>query len=342
MQELPNLRSLNTEELKGLMSELGEPAYRAGQLFKWLAQGAEYKDMTNIPAALREKLAARYRAYRSPVLNRQDSSDGTVKLLWQLHDGNSVESVLMRYEYGCTVCVSTEVGCAMGCAFCASTKGGFIRNLDPGEILEQVIFTGLETGNRISHIVLMGIGEPFMNYDNVIKFLNLVNDPAGVGIGMRKISLSTCGLVDGIDKLAELNVQLTLSVSLHSARQEVRKTIMPVANRYGLEELGSACREYFRRTGRRISYEYAMIDGVNDSDEDAQILARWVKSAGGGHVNMIRLNSIEESPLKPSPEKRVRAFEKALNDRGVTATVRRRLGADIDAACGQLRRKREK
>jgi len=341
MDMLPNLRQLDKQQLEQLMKELGQPRFRAGQIFKWLGQGAVYDGMTNIPAALREKLAKRYRLYRPSVLNRQDSADGTVKLLWQLCDGNSVESVLMRYEYGCTVCISTQVGCAMGCAFCASTKGGFIRNLDAGEILEQVIFTGLETGTRISHIVLMGIGEPLMNYDNVIRFLELVNDPEGVGIGMRKISLSTCGLADGIDKLAELNVQLTLSVSLHCAVQEVRRNIMPVANKYDLPRLQKACRDYFKITGRRISYEYAMISGVNDSDRDAEILAAWVKAAGGGHVNMIRLNSIAESPLKPSPENRVRAFQKVLTDRGVTATVRRRLGADIDAACGQLRRKRE-
>lgn len=334
-----NLRSMEPEELMGLMKELGQPGFRAGQLFSWLAKGTEWTGMKNIPAVLKGRLEEEYRLYRPTVIEKQDSADGTVKLLWKLWDGQSVESVLMEYGYGCTACVSTQVGCAMGCAFCASTKGGFVRDLDAGEILEQVIFTGLETGKTVSRVVLMGIGEPMANFDEVMRFLRLINAPGGVGLGMRKISLSTCGLVDGIDKLAMLNVQLTLSVSLHSAVQEVRRDLMPAARAVSLERLQRSCREYFEKTGRRISYEYAMIDRVNDSDSDARALASWVRGAGGGHVNLIRLNRISESSLQPSPESRVRRFADLLQSLGVAVTVRRRLGTDIDAACGQLRRK---
>ena len=342
MMSKPNLRSLTIEELSQVLAQMGQPKFRAKQLFTWLAKGASFEQMSNIPAALKDKLAEQFRLTRPEVERRQDASDGTVKFLWKLHDGEYIESVLMRYEYGCTVCVSSQVGCAMGCAFCASTKGGLVRDLDAGEILEQVIFTGLEAGVPISHIVLMGIGEPLANYDNVMRFLDLVNHPDGVCIGMRKISLSTCGLVDRIDKLAERNVQLTLSVSLHSAVTEVREKLMPVAKRWDLKSLYDACRRYYEKTGRRISYEYSMIDGVNDTDEAAAALSKWVKAAGGGHVNLIRLNRVEESPLEPTTPKRLKEFVARLEKDGVTVTVRRRLGTDIDAACGQLRRKSAK
>jgi 23S rRNA (adenine2503-C2)-methyltransferase len=271
------------------------------------------------------------------VIRKQESQrDGTIKYLWQLSDGNCVETVLMRYNYGNTVCISTEVGCAMGCAFCASTLGGLVRRLSAGEILDQVIFAQKDSGLKVNNIVMMGIGEPLDNFDNVLRFLRLVNDPEGLNIGMRHISLSTCGLVQGIDRLAELDLQLTLSVSLHAPVDEVRSRIMPVNRAVGVERLMESCRAYFKRTGRRISYEYAMIDGVNDSDEMADALARLLRGQSA-HVNLIPLNNVEESPLKPS--RRVRPFQQRLEAQGLTCTVRRKLGSDIDASCGQLRRR---
>ena len=242
----------------------------------------------------------------------------------------------MRYQHGNTVCVSCEVGCLMGCAFCASTLGGLVRRLTAGEILDQVIFVQKESGQTVSNIVMMGIGEPLDNFDNVMRFLELVNDPEGVNIGMRHISLSTCGLVDKIDKLAEHRLQLTLSVSLHAPDDETRTRLMPVNRAVGVDRLFETCRRYFETTGRRISYEYAMVDGVNDNDWQADLLAKRLRGVPG-HVNLIPLNDVRESPLKPS--RRVRQFQQRLEQQGVTVTVRRRLGSDIDASCGQLRRK---
>ena len=262
--------------------------------------------------------------------------DGTIKYLWMLEDGNCVETVLMRYKHGNTVCVSSEIGCAMGCAFCASTIGGLVRRLTAAEILSQVIFTQKDSGLPISNIVLMGIGEPLDNFDNVMRFLELVNHPDGMNIGMRHISLSTCGLVDKIDKLAELQLQLTLSVSLHAPDDATRSQIMPVNRAVGVERLFDCCRRYFETTGRRISYEYAMIDGVNDHDWQADLIAKRIAGMPG-HVNLIPLNDVVESPFKPS--RRVAAFQKRLESYGITVTVRRKLGGDIDASCGQLRRK---
>ncbi len=261
-----------------------------------------------------------------------------MKYLWMLSDGNCVETVLMRYHYGNTVCISTEVGCAMGCAFCASTLGGLVRRLEPREMLEQVMFTQIDSGLPISHIVLMGIGEPLDNLPNVLRFLHLVNSELGMNISMRHISLSTCGLVPKIDKLAEEKLQLTLSVSLHAPNDAVRNTIMPVNKAYPVDELLSACRRYYQKTGRRISFEYAMIDGVNDTPEAARELIGKLKGMGA-HMNLIPLNHVEESPLKPSSKQAVSNFQKMLEDAGIPATVRRSLGGDIDASCGQLRRK---
>ena len=270
-------------------------------------------------------------------MRRQSSrEDGTVKYLWELQDGNCIETVLMRYRHGNTVCVSTQVGCRMGCAFCASTLGGKVRDLTPGEILEQVIFTQSDSGVPVSNIVLMGIGEPMDNLDSVLRFLELVNHPLGLNIGMRHISLSTCGVIPGIRRLAELELQLTLSVSLHAPDSETRSRIMPVNRAYDVDELFAACHDYFKRTGRRISFEYAMIDGVNDADWQADLIAQKLRGMPG-HVNLIPLNDVAESPLKPS--RRTRKFQQRLESRGVTATVRRSLGGDIDASCGQLRRK---
>jgi 23S rRNA (adenine2503-C2)-methyltransferase len=264
--------------------------------------------------------------------------DGTTKYLWELKDGNCVETVLMRYHHGNTVCISTEVGCLMGCAFCASTHGGLVRRLEPHEMLDQVLFTQVDSGLPVSNIVLMGIGEPLDNFDNVMRFLELVNSPEGMNISMRHISLSTCGLVPKIDLLAQKKLQLTLSVSLHAPNNEIRNTIMPVNKAYPIEELIDACKRYYQATSRRISFEYAMIDGVNDSQEDAKELLRRLKGLPA-HFNLIPLNHVEESPLKPSSRNAVARFQKTLEDGGIPATVRRTLGGDIDASCGQLRRK---
>ena len=332
------IKSCSRSELAQLMADLGQPAFRAKQVFQWLHRGvASFDEMSNLPKSLREQLKERCVLTVPQVERKQVSKlDGTIKYLWRLADGNCVESVLMRYQHGNTVCVSCEVGCLMGCAFCASTLGGLVRRLTAGEILDQVIFVQKESGQAISNIVMMGIGEPLDNFDNVMRFLELVNDPEGVNIGMRHISLSTCGLVDKIDKLAEHRLQLTLSVSLHAPDDETRTRLMPVNRAVGVDRLFETCRRYFETTGRRISYEYAMVDGVNDNDWRADLLAKRLRGVPG-HVNLIPLNDVRESPLKPS--RRVRQFQQRLEQQGVTVTVRRRLGSDIDASCGQLRRK---
>ena len=333
-----DIKSMTLEELTAWFKEQGEPAFRAKQVFQWLYRGVtSFDDMSNLSKALRQKLKDNCFITAPVVARKQESKlDGTIKYLWELSDGNCIETVLMRYKHGNTVCISSQVGCRMGCAFCASTLAGKARDLTPAEMIDQVLFTQLDSGHQISNIVLMGIGEPLDNYDTVMKFLTLVNHPDGMNIGMRHISLSTCGLVDKIDKLAQRELQLTLSVSLHAPDDETRSKIMPVNRSVGVEKLMDTCRRYFQTTGRRISYEYAMIDGVNDSDRQADLLASLLKGMPG-HVNLIPLNDVEESPLKPS--RRVAAFQKRLESHGVTVTVRRKLGGDIDASCGQLRRK---
>ena len=335
-----NLRSLTLAELADLLKTMGQPAFRAKQVFTWLHRGIRsFDEMTDLPKTLRAALAEEYPLYTPQAVRRQESArDGTVKYLWRLSDGNCVETVLMRYHYGNTVCISSEVGCRMGCAFCASTIGGLVRRLEPHERLDEVLFTQLDSGLEISHIVLMGIGEPLDNFDKVMRFLELVNSPEGMNISMRHISLSTCGLVPKIDALAERKLQLTLSVSLHAPNDEIRNRIMPVNQAYDVETLLSACRRYYAATSRRISFEYAMIDGVNDSADNAKELLRRLKGLPA-HVNLIPLNRVEESPLVPSTKAAVERFQKILEDGGVSATVRRTLGGDIDASCGQLRRK---
>ena len=335
---MTDLKSLNRVELEQFFQELGEPKFRAKQVFQWLWHGVEsFDEMTNLSKALREKLRQSCILTVPQVERKQVSKlDGTIKYLWRLADGNCVESVVMRYKHGNTICVSSEVGCRMGCAFCASTLGGLVRRLEPSEILDQVMFAQKDSGLTISNIVLMGIGEPLDNYDNVMRFLELVNDPEGLNIGMRHISLSTCGLVDGIDKLADLQLQLTLSVSLHAPDDETRSRLMPVNRSVGVERLMESCRRYFAVTGRRISFEYAMVDGVNDQDWQADLLVKRLKGMPS-HVNLIPLNDVVESPLKPS--RRVAQFQQRLERQGITCTVRRKLGSDIDASCGQLRRK---
>ena len=289
--------------------------------------------MTNLPKALRQTLAEHYPLFVPKVVRKQESQkDGTIKYLWQLSDGNCVETVLMRYRYGNTVCISTEVGCRMGCAFCASTIGGLVRRLEPFEMLDEVLFTQIDSGLPISHIVLMGIGEPLDNFDNVMRFLELVNHPDGMNISMRHISLSTCGLVPKIDELAARKLQISLAISLHGPNNELRSKVMPVNKAYPIEELLAACRRYYDATGRRIHFEYAMIDGINDTPECAKELLGRLKGLGA-HVNLIPLNHVEESPLKPSSRETVTAFQKCLEDGGIPATVRRTLGGDIDASC---------
>ena len=335
-----NLKSMTLPELSQTLKDMGQPAFRAKQLYTWLHRGARsYDEMTNLPGPLRQTLARQYPICAPQVVRRQESQkDGTIKYLWQLSDGNCVETVLMRYHYGNTVCISTEVGCAMGCAFCASTIGGLVRRLEPFEMLDEVLFTQVDSGQPISHIVLMGIGEPLDNFDNVMRFLELVNSPEGMHISMRHVSLSTCGLVPKIDLLAQRKLQLTLSVSLHAPNDAIRNTIMPVNRAYPSQALLDACRRYYQATSRRISFEYAMIDGVNDSVECAQELIRRLKGLPA-HFNLIPLNHVEESPLKPSSKAAVALFQKTLEEAGIPATVRRTLGGDIDASCGQLRRK---
>ena len=335
---MKDIKSMTLAELGTELKVLGEPAFRAKQIYRWMHRGVrDFSEMTDISRSLRERLTAEYTLVSPTVARRlQSQKDGTIKYLWRLMDGNCVESVLMRYHYGNTICISSEVGCRMGCKFCASTLAGKVRDLTPSEMLDQVLFTQLDSGREISNIVLMGIGEPMDNRKNVLRFLELINHPEGMNIGMRHISLSTCGVVPGIDALAEDNLQLTLSVSLHAPDSATRSRIMPVNNAYDVEELFAACHRYFKKTGRRISFEYAMIDGVNDHDWQADLIAQKLRGMPG-HVNLIPLNDVAESPFKPS--RRVAAFQKRLESHGVTATVRRSLGGDIDASCGQLRRK---
>ncbi len=338
-----DIKSMNQAELSHALQAMGEPAFRAKQIFTWLHKGCRsFDEMTNLPKILRQNLDLAFYITVPEIVQKQESQkDGTIKYLWRLGDGNCVESVLMRYRHGNSICISSEVGCAMGCAFCASTKGGLVRRLSPSEMVDQVLFASLDSGLEISNIVLMGIGEPLDNYDTVLRFLELINSPDGMHIGMRHISLSTCGLVDRIYQLADQKLQLTLSVSLHAPLDEIRTKLMPVNRKYNVETLLEACKVYFEKTGRRISFEYAMIRDVNDSSEIAEILAGKLKDIAA-HVNLIPLNNIAESPLKPSTRKAVMEFRRVLENHGIPATVRRTLGSDIDASCGQLRRKYEK
>lgn len=335
---MTDIKSMTQEEMTDALKNMGQSAFRGKQIFSWLHKGARsFDEMSNLPKDLREKLAKEYTITAPAIARKQESKlDGTIKYLWRLNDGNCIESVLMSYHHGNTVCISSQVGCRMGCKFCASTIAGKVRDLQPSEMIDQVLFTQLDSGREISNIVLMGIGEPLDNYKTVLRFLEIVNHPDGLNIGMRHISLSTCGIVPGIDALAQKNLQLTLSVSLHAPDSETRSRIMPVNKAYDVEELFAACHRYFRATGRRISFEYAMIDGVNDNDWQADLLANKIHGMPG-HVNLIPLNDVVESELKPS--RRVAAFQKRLESHGITATVRRSLGGDIDASCGQLRRK---
>ena len=337
---MTDIKSMTQEEITDALRAMGEPAFRGKQVFSWLHKGAtDFAEMNNLSKPLREKLDKEFTITAPTVARKQVSRlDGTVKYLWELRDGNCIETVLMSYHHGNTVCISSQVGCRMGCKFCASTIAGKVRDLTPSEMLDQVLFTQLDSGKDISNIVLMGIGEPLDNRANVLRFLQLVNHPEGLNIGMRHISLSTCGVVPGIDALAEENLQLTLSVSLHAPDSATRSRIMPVNNAYDVEELFAACHRYFKKTGRRISFEYAMIDGVNDTPEHARLLAKHARRVCA-HVNLIPLNHVEERAFRPSTPEHLKAFIRILEQAGVNVTVRRKLGSDVDASCGQLRKK---
>lgn len=333
------LSDLPLPRLTEYMKELGQPAFRAKQIFSWIHRKlvTDFSAMTDQPKALLQTFAENCTLAAPAIRRRQQSKDGTVKYLLELADGNCIETVLMRYHYGNTVCVSTQVGCAMGCRFCASTQAGRVRDLTPGEIAAEIYTAQKDTGERVSHVVLMGIGEPLHNFDNVMDFLTLITCAEGLNIGMRNISLSTCGLVPKIDALAERKLQLTLSVSLHAPDNTVRSSMMPINDAYPLEKLIPACRRYQKTTGRRISFEYSMVRGVNDSPEMARKLAELIRGMGA-HVNLIPINPVDGSPYSATDARNVQRFRQMLEDLGVNATVRRRLGADISAACGQLRR----
>lgn len=335
-----DLKDFEFDELSAYLNELGEPKFRAKQIFSWLHKGVEdYDDMTNISKATREKL--RKNTYVSTLKIREkyvSKLDGTVKYLFELPDKNCIESVVMRYHHGLTICISSQVGCRMGCRFCASTIGGLYRSLTAGEILNQVIFAQKDMGERISNIVIMGIGEPLDNYDNIVKFLHNVNNENGINIGYRHITLSSCGVVSGIYKLAEEKLPITLTISLHAPNDKIRDTIMPINHKWNISELMKACKVYADTTGRRISFEYSLIHGVNDSIENAKELASLIKPLHG-HVNLIPVNKVEERDFHKGSTQDIRAFCDTLISLGINATVRRELGSDISASCGQLRKK---
>ena len=335
-----DLRSMEYGELEAFLTELGEPKFRAKQIFSWLMQGVDdISEMTNISKKTKELILTK--AYISKLRIREkyiSKLDGTVKYLFELDDGNCIETVVMEYKHGLSVCISSQVGCRMGCGFCASTIGGLYRSLSAGEILNQVIYAQKDIGKRISNIVMMGIGEPLDNYENVIKFLHNVNHPDGLNIGYRHISLSTCGLVDKIKELAKENLPITLSVSLHAPNNEIRDKIMPVNKKYKVEELIAACKEYIKITNRRISFEYSLIAGVNDSEENAYELAKLLRGMLC-HINLIPVNHVEEREFYKGDALSIRRFMEKLVSLGMNATVRRELGSDISASCGQLRKK---
>lgn len=339
--ERPDILSMTRAELEEFVLSIGEKKFRAAQLWSWMQKGASFDEMTNLPKAFRALLSENAE-YRLPVIEQRLESklDGTVKYVFRLVDGELVESVFMKYEHGTSVCVSTQAGCAMGCRFCASTIGGRVRNLTPSEILGQVIIAGRDRGERIDGVVMMGIGEPLDNYDATVRFLRLVSDPEGLNIGLRHISVSTCGLVPGIYRLADEGMPVTLSVSLHEHDDIQRSELMPVNKSYPIPMLMEACRYYFNKTGRRISFEYTLISGKNASLRDAAALAALLKREIGKvvHVNLIMLNEVEETRLSSPRREEARAFCEELVRLGVNATIRRRLGSDINASCGQLRR----
>lgn len=337
---MKNLKEYNLEELKQELVSLGEKPYRAEQIFNWLYREKvkNIEDMTNLSLELREKLKQEYTMCNFEILKKQESSDGTIKYLFDVLDGNAIETVLMQYHHGKTICVSSQIGCKMGCKFCASTGIAFIRNLTAGEIVEQVLAVEQDVGEPISNIVFMGIGEPFDNYENVMKAIRIINHPKGLGIGARHISVSTSGIVPKIADFAKEDLQCTLSISLHATSNEKRSKMMPVNNLYPIEELIKACKDYIAKTNKRISFEYALAKDNNDNLEDAESLVKLLKGMIC-HVNLIPINKIENGKFVKSSNENIIKFRDYLNDHGIVATIRRELGSDIEAACGQLRRK---
>ena len=339
---MTELTGMTCDEITAWVKDQGYPAFRGKQIFRWIHQGADFEEMTNLPAAMREKL--QQESVAQPVtirLKRESPLDGTVKFLYALKDGNCVEGVLMRYKYGVSLCISTQVGCRMGCRFCASTLEGRVRDLTAGEMLGEVLCANRYLSPediRVSHVVLMGSGEPLDNYDNVIRFLRLLREEEGIRLSIRNVSLSTCGIVPKMYQLAEENLPVTLCVSLHAPNDEIRKMTMPVAYTWSIPEILEACRNYIRKTGRRVIFEYALSDGVNAGEEQAKELASILRGMQC-HVNLIPLNTVEERDMKGISEDKVRRFLKILQDNNISATRRREMGDDIEGACGQLRRK---
>lgn len=336
----PDILSMTPEQLTEFIRSIGEKDFRAKQLYEWMLKGARFEEMQNLPAALRAKLAETAE-YRLPRIEEKlvSKTDGTVKYLFSLIDGECVESVFMRYEHGNTLCISSQAGCRMGCRFCASTLNGKVRDLTPSEMLGQIIMAQRDTGERVGGVVMMGIGEPLDNYDNTVRFLRLLNDERGLNVGLRHVSVSTCGLVDKIERLAKENLPITLSVSLHASDDKTRSALMPVNNKYPIDTLLRACRNYFAVTGRRVSFEYTLIGTKNDSIAQADALADRLKAGMHAtcHVNLILLNEVAETGLSTVARKNAEAFRDQLLRRGINATIRRRLGSDINASCGQLR-----
>ncbi len=337
---MQNIKDLSFNELRETLSQNGVKAFHADQIFRWLHKGVtSFDEMSDISSDLENMLKQDYYISTIQLIRKQVSKiDGTIKFLWMYPDQSLVESVLMRYDHGLSLCISTQIGCRQGCAFCASGKNGLKRNLSAGEILDQLLFAEAESKERISNIVLMGSGEPFDNYDNVVQFIKIVNDPHGVNIGQRHLTISTCGICDKIDLFATNSFQVTLSVSLHAPNDDIRNMIMPINRRFPIKEVLAACDRYFHITGRRVSFEYSLIHDLNDAPEHAKLLAQLLKGKNC-HVNLIVLNEIKERPFAGSNSKRAIRFQNILQDSGISATIRRRLGPDIDAACGQLRLK---
>lgn len=336
---MTDIKSMTIDELKELMTQIGEKPFRAKQIYSWLHEHlvTSYDEMANLPKNLKQKLAD-YPITALETLDVQISKvDGTRKYLFRLSDGNMIESVLMRYKYGNSVCISSQAGCRMGCRFCASTIGGLTRNLLPSEMLDQIYRIQADTGERVSNIVIMGSGEPMDNYDNVVRFIRLISHDQGLNISQRNITVSTCGIVPGIRRLAKEGLSVTLALSLHAPNDEVRKTLMPIANKYRIQEILDACQEYFEETGRRLTFEYSLVSGVNDNLEEARALASLLKGMHG-HVNLIPVNPIQERDYVQSDRRAIEAFQHYLESQKIAVTVRREMGRDINGACGQLRK----
>lgn len=342
--DLPDIKSLSLSEVTEQLNNLGEKAFRAKQLYQWMHQKSarSYEEMTNIPNVLKEKLQKNFTYTSLKMVTFQESKiDGTRKYLFELADGNVVESVWMKYRHGNSVCISSQVGCRMGCRFCASTLDGLERNLLPGEMLDQIYYISGHTDERVSNIVVMGTGEPMDNYDNLIRFIHMLTDENGLHISQRNVTVSTCGIVPRMRQLAEENLQITLALSLHATTDEKRRKLMPIANAYSLEEVLDACKNFFDKTGRRLTFEYSLVSGVNDTEEDARELIDLVGHLNC-HVNLIPVNPIEERDYRESTAQAIRAFQNKLERGHINVTVRREMGRDIDGACGQLRRRHKK